>query len=99
MSMSTIASELKISKDKLRDIFYGNERKHLFAHLPLPRKVVKLSDEDLKTILYEFHVNKRTNGYVSKLFGVNERRLRDIKSCRNNYSYLLDYKNELMEKN
>ena len=97
-SLATIASELRISKDKLRNIFYGNDRSHLFKHRELPKKVIKLTDDDLKTILYEFYVNNKTNKEVSEMFGVNERRLRDIKSCVKNYSHLYEYKKEIMER-
>ncbi|MEG0407256.1 MAG: GIY-YIG nuclease family protein [Bacilli bacterium] len=97
-SLSSIASRLEISKIHLRDIFYGNSRPHLFHGKELPQKVKNLSDDDLKTIIYEFVINKKSNLELSSMFDVNERRIREIKSCSDSYKHLQAYKETLMEK-
>lgn len=97
-SLSSIASRLEISKIHLRDIFYGNSRPHLFHGKELPQKVKNLSDDDLKTIIYEFVINKKSNLELSSMFDVNERRIREIKSCSGSYKHLQTYKETLMEK-
>ena len=94
-SLNTLAAELRMSKDRLRDIFYGNTREHLKLDNSEKKLPVKLSNEDVETILYEIVINKKTSKEVSKIYNINERRLRDVKSCRKPYDKFLPYKQEL----